>query len=172
MARHRGGMRRVANKSEYETIWDHVQSIRTCMMVTLDGGDVRARPMRGIPRPDENLIWFFADRESEAVEGLQSDARACLTYVDSKDKVFVSLSGRISTVFDQEQIVSLWNEEAGSYFSNGPDDPRIMLLRFRPHTGEFWTSPSSAIVIAIKFIEAAITGDRPDLGESGKARLS
>ena len=33
-------------------IWKHVRSIHTCMMITMDGDQMRARPMVGIARPE------------------------------------------------------------------------------------------------------------------------
>jgi general stress protein 26 len=152
-------------------IWDHVKSIQTCMMVTRDTSDVRARPMRSMPRPEQNEIWFFADSENHSDEVLQRHPDVCLTYVDTRDNVYVSLSGRIARVVDQAAINEMWNEEAGSYFSKGPDDPRVILLRFEPHTGEYWTAPSGPIVLAIKFLEAAIMGERPTLGTTGRTPL-
>jgi general stress protein 26 len=154
-----------------KTIWGHVKSIQTCMMVTHGESDIRARPMRGIPRPEQNEIWFFTDRDTHDDTGLRANPRACLTFVDSKDNVFVSLSGHVSRVSDKVTILELWNEEAGSYFSEGPDDRSVVLLRFEPHSGEYWMAPSSPIVIAIKFLEAKILGERPSLGTGGRARL-
>jgi general stress protein 26 len=152
-------------------IWDHVKSIKTCMMVTHDSTDARARPMRSMPRPEQNEIWFFADSESPSDDVLQRHPAVCLTYVDTRDNVYVSLSGSIARVLDPAAIKEVWNEEAASYFSKGPDDPRVILLRFEPHTGEYWTAPSGPIVLAIKFIEAAIMGERPNLGTSGRTPL-
>jgi general stress protein 26 len=153
------------------TIWGHVKSIQTCMMVTHDENDMRARPMRGIPRPEQNEIWFLTDSDSHADAAIQHSPGACLTFVDSKDNVFVSLSGRVSRVLDKVTIQELWNEEAGSYFTKGPEDPRVILLRFEPNSGEYWMAPSSPIVIAIKFLEAKILGERPRLGTAGRTRM-
>ena len=127
--------------------------------------------MRGMSRPEQNEIWFFADSESHSDDVLQRHPAVCLTYVDTRDNVFVSLSGHIARVLDQAVIEEMWNEEAGSYFSKGPADPRVILLRFEPHAGEYWTAPSGPIVLAIKFLEAAIMGERPSLGTSGSTPL-
>jgi general stress protein 26 len=141
------------------------------MMVTHDKTAIRARPMRGIPRPEQNEIWFFTNRDDHTGVAPEHNPGACLTFADTKDNVFVSLSGHVSRVLDKVTILELWNEEAGSYFSEGPDDPRVILLRFEPHSGEYWMAPSSPIVIAIKFLEAKLMGERPSLGTGGRARL-
>jgi general stress protein 26 len=169
------------NQATETLIWDHVQTIGTCMMVTSDENGVRAKPMRGIPRPEQNAIWFFADRASHMNERPRDarprdarsphDSDACLTFVDTRDNVFVSLSGRISHEPDTAIMHELWDDDTGTYFSDGPTDPRVILLRFEPDSGEYWVAPSSPIVIAIKFLEAKIMGERPNLGVSGRARL-
>jgi general stress protein 26 len=127
--------------------------------------------MRAMPRPEQNVIWFFGDSESHADAELRDNANVCLTFVDIRHNVYVSLSGRVSRVLDKAIINEAWDDEAGSYFKEGPDDPRVILLRFRPHTGEYWSAPSSPIVVAIKFLEAKIMGERPTLGTSGRTRL-
>ncbi|MCW3474893.1 pyridoxamine 5'-phosphate oxidase family protein [Limobrevibacterium gyesilva] len=153
-------------------IWKHIHGIGTCMMVTHDGEHVRARPMTGIVRPEQNVIWFFTDTQTSKDEELQRDPRASLTFADLRDQNFVSVSGRITRVLDKETISDLWDEGAEAYFPNGPDDPGVVLLKFVPEFGEYWDAPSSTIVMAIKFIEAHIMGERPDLGTSGAAKFS
>ena len=152
-------------------IWQHIEAIGTCMMVTHDGDDVRARPMRGISRPEQNAIWFFADRESRSDEEMRQNPVVCLTYTSQNNEVYLSVSGRMSRVVGKATIAELWNEDAGAYFPNGPDDPRVVLLRFEPEIAEYWTAPSSPIVIAIKFLEARLLGERPSLGTNGRTRL-
>ena len=122
-------------------------------MVTHGDDGVRARPMRGISRPEQNAIWFFADRESHTHEDASRNPGVCLTFTDVKDNVYVTLSGQISPVTEKDTITDLWDDEAEAYFQDGPDDPRVSLLRFEPDTGEFWTAPSHPIVLAIKFLK-------------------
>ena len=64
----------------------------------------------------------------------------------------------------------MWDEAAASYFTASPDDPRVVLLRFEPAMGEYWTAPSSEIVLAIKFLEAKLLGERPSLRARGARR--
>jgi general stress protein 26 len=159
------------NQATETLIWDHVKTIGICMLVTRDEDGVRARPMRCIPRPEQNAIWFFADRQSHIDQQPCGDSDACLTFVDTRENVFVSLSGRISREPDTAIMHELWDDDTGTYFSEGPADPRVILLKFEPESGAYWVAPSSPIVIAIKFLEAKIMGERPNLGVSGRARL-
>lgn len=162
----------MSDPSTRDVIWKHIRAIRTCMMITHDGEHVRARPMRGIPRPDDNAIWFFSDVDTHKDDELRRNPDACLAFADPRGSTFVSVSGRITRVRERDAVRELWNDGAESYFPEGADDPRVVLLRFDPATGEYWDSPSSRIVLAIKFLEARITGERPNLGSNGHARLS
>jgi general stress protein 26 len=171
--RRKDGSRGSSNDhSPRNSLWRHIRNIRFCMMATHDGDRVVARPMAGIPRPEQNVIWFFTSTETHKDAEIEQDPRACLTYADIQDQTYVSVSGRIERVTDHDTIHDLWTEGAGLYFPLGPDDPEIVLLRFSPESGEYWDSPSSKIVLAIKFLEAKMTGERPVLGSHGTTTLS
>jgi len=159
----------MATDTPRNLVWKHIRAIETGMMVTHDGETIHARPMRGIARPEQNTIWFFANSETHTEEELRRNPRVCLTYSDVRDNVFVSVSGAIEIVRDRDALSDLWNEEADAYFEQGADDPKAILLRFTPETGQYWEAPSSTVVIAIRFVEAKILGGKPNLGSSGKA---
>ena len=97
-------------------------------------------------------------------EDAQRNPSICLTFTDVKDNVYVTLTGQISQVTEKNTITDLWDEQAEAYFQEGPDDPRVALLRFEPDTGELQTAPSHPIVLAIKFLEAKLFGERPTVG--------
>ncbi len=156
-----------------ELIWQHVKEIGTCMMVTTSPeGGIRSRPMRGTIDEAANTIWFFTDRDTDKDEDVKRDARACLAFSDTHDQTYVSLSGRISLIHDRDEIAAHWNEGAEAYYPAGKDDNSIVLMRFTAESGEYWDAPSSPIVLAIKFLQAKVSGERPELGTQGSARLA
>ncbi len=154
------------------TIWNLVREIGTCMMVTYTDDHIRARPMRGLARPEQNAIWFFTDEATHKDDEVKRDPRACLTFSDNHENSYASLSGHVARVRDRDTINDLWTEGARAYFPKGPDDPQIVLLRFTPETGEYWDAPSSPILVAIKFLEAQVTGERPVLGTNETVTLA
>jgi general stress protein 26 len=156
-----------------ELIWKHVKDIATCMMVTTtQEGGIRSRPMRGTIDEPAGTIWFFTDKDTDKDEDVKREPRACLTFADTHDQTYVSLTGRIALIYDRDQISSHWNEGAEAYYPGGKDDNRVVLMRFTAESGEYWDAPSSPIVLAIKFLQAKVSGERPDLGAQGAARLS
>ncbi len=155
-----------------DAIWEQVRSVSTCMMVTRDGDQIRARPMTHILRTGHNQIWFFADVNNHKDDEVARDPHACLTFADLDNHSYVSMSGEISLVRDRQTMNDLWNEGAAAYFPQGPDDPRIVLLQFEPEIGEYWDSPSSSIARAFHFLKAKAAGRRPEIGSSGRAELT
>lgn len=154
-----------------DAIWEKVRAIETCMMVTRDGPHLRARPMTSILRTGQNAIWFFADATDHKDDELAQDPHACLAFADPVHHCYVSLSGRIALVQDRHAIDDLWNDAAARYFPKGPGDPRILLLRFEPEIGEYWNAPGGIIAAAFHFLKSAVTGQRPEAGLTGRARL-
>lgn len=155
-----------------DTIWQLITAIGTCMMVTQDAERVRSRPMRGIARPEENAIWFFTDRGSAKSLEIGTGSPACLSYADMSRQNYVSVSGEVELIDDEARRAELWTEGAATYYTDGKDDARIQLLKFTPEFGEYWDSPSNPILLAIKFLQAKVSGIRPDLGTTGSAHMA
>jgi general stress protein 26 len=62
----------------------------------------------------------------------------------------------------------LWGTPAKAWDS--PDDPNIRVLKVTPQEAEFWEE-SGATVSTIKMAAAALTGDRPDMGDNRKVAM-
>lgn len=154
------------------TVWKMVEDIGTCMLTTRAGDHSRSRPMRGMPRAEENAIWFISDRTDVKDDEIARWPYVALAYADIKGNNFVSLSGRIEIVTDEDEIRRRWSEGASAYFPAGPRDPDVIMLRFTPTHGEYWDSPSNPLVLAIRFIEAQISGERVDLGKNDKVSMT
>jgi general stress protein 26 len=154
-----------------ELLWRLVTKIQICMMSTRDGGEVRARPMKGFATPERNAIWFLSDRDGAKTDEIATDPTACLTYADIRGNSYVSLSGTLTEVRDPDQVEQLLSEAGEAYFPERSKDERVALLHFSPDRGEYWDAPSNPLVIAIKFIEAQLTQTRPVLGKNEKIDL-
>lgn len=153
-------------------IWTTVDRIRTGMLTTFSGEIIRGRPMTAIPRWEQNTIWFFADRAAHAEADIHRDPRACVAFADPRDQTYVSLTGKVSLHKDEDLKKDLWNIAVDVYFPNGPEDPDVVLIGFEPEEGEYWDSPSNPILLAVKFVQAKLTNERPDLGENARVHLS
>ncbi len=157
----------MADTKNAQFLWDIVQDIQICMMVTQHRGTVHARPMRGRALADDNVIWFVTEKSSPKATEAEDDPTVCLTYADPKKNSYVSLTGSVDVVSDRDQLKGLWNENLTGYFGK-PLDDSAALLRFTPDKGEYWDGPGNPLIVAIKFVEAAVTGKRPDMGTNDK----
>jgi general stress protein 26 len=155
-----------------DVIWRHMTAIGTCMLVTSDKNGVRARPMRGIIESDSNAIWFFSDRDTEKAESASQAEKCCLTFADVRGQTFVSATGQLDMVDDRDEIQRLWSEGAEVYFPGGVNDDSVILLRFSPEHAAYWDAPSNPIVLAIKFLQAKVSGERPVLGSNEAASMN
>jgi general stress protein 26 len=152
-------------------IWKAVEDMTVGMLTTRAGDNLRGRPMSAIPRRDDNVIWFLSDGQSHKEAELRSDPRACVLFSDPKNHTYVSLSGEVHISRDRELIKSLWNVAVDAYWPDGPDESDVLLLGFRPQEAEYWDAPSNPLVLAIKFVQAKITRERPELGDNARVLL-
>lgn len=152
-------------------IWKAIEDLNVGMLTTRAGEHLRGRPMSAIPRRDDNVIWFLTDGQTHKEAELQQDPRACVLFADPGNHTYLSLSGEVTMSRDRALIRSLWNVALDAYWPDGPDASDVLLLGFRPREGEYWDAPSNPLVLAIKFVQAKITKERPDLGENARVSL-
>ena len=154
-----------------EKLWSMIKDIQTCMMVTDDGGDLRARPMVATQTEFDGTLWFFSRAGSHKVEEVQKDQKVCLTYAEPKSQDYVSLSGTARLDFDRAEIKKRWVESLRTWFPKGSDDPDIALLKVEVSKAEYWDAPSSTMLHAYGYVKAVLTGAPPAPGGNEKVTL-
>jgi general stress protein 26 len=131
-------------------------------------GSFDSRPMATQKREFDGTLWFLTRHESGKVAEIQSDAHIGLMYSDPKDSSYVTVKGRASTSHDQARIKELWNPMYKAWFPEGEEDPAIAVLKVQVTEAHYWEASSSKIVVGIKYLAAAVTGGKVDVGEQGK----
>lgn len=148
-----------------------IKDIKFAMLTTVDAqGHLRSRPMGTMEAEKDGHIWFFTAVDSVKVDELRREHRVNLSYAAPNDNRYVSVSGVARLVDDREKIRALWNPGAKLFFE-GPDDPRLGLLRVTPSEAEYWSSNSTWIGNLIQMAVAKVTGDTSKLGENEKIKL-
>jgi general stress protein 26 len=150
-------------------VWDLMEKIRTCMLVTWDGAAQRARPMSASPRTKEHAIYFLADARREKIEQIAQFPKVLLTFADTGGQKYVALSGRAEISNDRNKIKDLWSPFAKAWWDSA-EDPSIRVLRVDPIEAELWDSPGT-LIATVKMLSAAATGTRPDMGENKKVAM-
>lgn len=150
--------------------WDMIDDFDTCMVITRDGGKLRARPMAPRVSTDRREILFLTDRDSHKVEEIERDAEVACTF--SKHGQYVSLSGTARLSGDRGLVNEIWDAEAEAWMPQGKEDPSVVVLVVMPDQAELWDVKASKVTQAWEFAKA-LAGEksRPDVGENRKVQL-
>ena len=91
----------------------------------------------GIDR-DAGIIWFVTDVRGAKDDEIGAAHDIGLVFIDEADHVYLSITGRafVTRVFPQTK--SIWRKTDDAWFTSGPDDPNVRLLRVERVTGELW----------------------------------
>ena len=134
---------------------------------TADEGPMHARPMAYRSVDDDGSFWFFTKRDSRKVAELEADPETMLTFADTKEHNFVSVSGKSHIVSDRTQVKERWTEIYRTWFPGGPEDPNIVLIRVDAEHAEYWDTPSSVMIYAYGYLKAVVTGKPAKPGDVG-----
>lgn len=149
-----------------------IQGIRIAMMTTAtESGELRGRPMATQQADFDGELWFFTDSDSGKVYEIGRENHVNVSYADPGDNRYVSVSGKASVVNDREKVRELWNPIHKAWFPDGPDDPKLTLVKVDVEQAEYWDGPSSTMVQLIGFAKATLTGHRYIPGDHDKLDL-
>ena len=160
------------SRDELDMVWKEIGRIETCMMITHDGEQMRARPMVGSADRAANTIWFITNRSSHKDNEIMDDPHVCLAYADVSKNTYVSVSGRARLSDDRAKLKELWTSSVDAWFKGGPEDPEALLIAIQPENAEVWDNPSSDLVVALKMLTASATDDEPpSIGKNSKVAM-
>lgn len=149
-------------KNDERVLHEALASVSTAMLVThAPDGELRARPMHVADVVGSDELWFATSSESEKTDELARDPRVVVT-MQAKN-LFVSLSGHARPEADRQRIHALWSSAWKPWFPEGPDDPRIVLLRVTGHSAEVWDmSGANRLRYLYEAGKAVLKGERID----------
>jgi general stress protein 26 len=153
-------------------IGELIKSVRICMMTTAaSDGSFDSRPMATQEADFDGTVYFLTRHESGKVAEIENDAHVSLIYSDADDKNFVVAKGRAQVSQDKGKIHELWNPMFKAWFPQGEDDPAIAVLKVDVHEAQYWEGPTSKLVFGVKYLAAAVTGGKVDVGTQGTVTL-
>ncbi|MFN3172741.1 MAG: pyridoxamine 5'-phosphate oxidase family protein [Hyphomicrobiales bacterium] len=159
-------------KDNQDRLWSLLGDHNTFMLVTKSSArhstPVRARPMAGYPRRDEQRIWFLAHKDGVKDDEIEMNSQVCVTLSDASKQHFVSIRGKASVKHDLARKRDLWSVAAQAWFPDGPEDPNIVLLCVDVEKAEFWDGDPNPIIVAFKMARAVAEGRDVEVGEHGK----
>ena len=123
-----------------------IEALDVGMLTTEDeNGQLRSRPM-ATQRAEEGVLWFFTGKDSPKIEEVKKDAEVNVSYADPNNQVYVSVSGVARAVRDPAKVRELWSGAAQRWFPEGPDDPRLMILKVEITEAEYWDVDKRAMI--------------------------
>lgn len=135
-----------SSKRDIDHLENLIRGIRIAMMTTVcKDGSLCSRPMATQAPPFDGGLWFFTKADSAKVGEVEEEGQVNVTYENSEESVYVSLSGRATLVQDRQMIEKLWHEDLRVWFPEGVHDPLLALLRVDVDKWAYWDAQSSAM---------------------------
>ena len=155
-----------------EKIAELIKGTHICMMTTAAGdGSFDSRPMATQKAAFDGTVWFLTRHESGKVKELEHDSHIGLMYADTSNSNYVTAKGKGEVSQDQAKIKELWNPMFKAWFPGGEDDPAVAVLKVTINEAQYWEASSSKIILGVKYLAAAVTGGKVDVGETGHVTM-
>jgi general stress protein 26 len=159
-------------EQKIDRVWDIIEKVGICMLTTQsDGSGLRARPLEARSDRDAGLIFFITDVRGAKDDEIKAHPDVCLTFIDPKDKAYLSITGKASVSREPKKAAEIWHKTDDVWWPGGPDDPNARVLRIEPSKAELWDGPSNKAVAVYEFAKARLTGEKPNLGEKRKVTV-
>ncbi|MEO1280473.1 MAG: pyridoxamine 5'-phosphate oxidase family protein [Pseudomonadota bacterium] len=155
-----------------DALFDLIEEMGTCMLVTHDGKIIRSRPMHPIVERATGQVRFLTSGDASVDTEIDIDPRCNLSFAKSGNQNYLSVSGEARTSRDVEAIKRSWNAGADLYFPDGPEKSNVVLILVDPTHAEYWDGDSNTITRAWEIMVSKLHGKTPDLGENHKITLN
>ena len=143
--------------------------VRTTMFCT----NLGARPFSSTPMAtqrveDDGSIWFFSAKNSDRNADLKREPEAQLIWSSDDSQEYLSLYGEAHVLYDRQKAEELWDPMVKVWFQEGPTDPNLSLIHFRPTSGYYWDTQHGKLVSFAKMAASVVVGKTMDDGVQGK----
>lgn len=143
----------------------------TMMATDLSQPPFHVIPMSTKKVDDDGNLWFLSDGSSEHNRHIEEEERALLTYSNPSDMEFLSVYGQAIVSRDQEIIDELYSKTDDMWFE-GKNDPNCTAVQIRPSDVYYWDSKDNKLVSLLKMGAGALSGNQPDLTETGELDIN
>jgi general stress protein 26 len=155
-----------------QRVWQIIEHVHICMFVTHGRNGLRARPLDARIDRGGGLIYFLTDVRGTKDNEIANDQHVCMTFLDPKEKAYLSITGKAIVVKDAGLAKAYWKKGDEVWWPQGESDPNLLVVRVTPEFAELWDGPASSNVASLEFALARATGVKPNLGENRKVSVS
>ena len=151
---------------ELTKLGELIEDMSVAMLTTFEEADsaLMSRPMAPQELCEKGAIWFLTDPHSNKVQHLQV---MNLAFSNASDARYVSISGHGEIVTDRALIEHFWTPFARPWFPDGVESSKLALLKFVPHTAEYWDSTHSKMVRMLAMAASIVAAKPIGMGDHG-----
>lgn len=159
-------------KNSEKQFWDFIEGFQNAMVATVDGDQMRARPMVPFVNKDEGEIRFLTHRVTHKTAEIKENSDALLTFSNPVTNAHASITGKMTVSENQALIEELWGPYAETWFTGSPGSRDVVAMVFKPEYGQIWDGEKNPVTV-IKEIAVAFNSDTkiPDIVEEKKVNF-
>lgn len=157
-----------ATKDPHKRLWELIKHMRFGMLTHRHAnGSLHAHPLttQNKSLEPDMMLYFFVSKKTELGQRIMNDGSVNVSYSDPGKDTYVSICGQASVSEDERLKAHLFNSLAKAWFPGGVNDPDLELVQVRIVHAEYWDVKESKTTQLFKMAKAAVTGERPVMGE-------
>lgn len=160
------------NQPQLQKIQEIIASIKVGMLVTQSahGEAMYARPMQTQEMDEDGCLWFFSNENTDKDFEIKHDSEVNVSYSDSNNSAYASVSGTAIVTHDKEKMEELWSPIMKAWYPEGLETPGISLLKIDIDSAAYWDTTANKMVEMFKLAKAIATGETYEGGEHGKVK--
>ena len=135
-----------------------IKSAKVAMLVTHSPENrLVARPMQLQEVEFDGDLWFLTRTDTDKYEEIKTNDDV---NVIISEKSYASISGKAEIVDDLNKKKEFWNKAYEVMFDMDYTDPRLILIKIKAETAEYWET-GSTIKSAYNFIKKVVGKEEP-----------
>lgn len=156
-----------SHRQDLKHLWSLIKDMRFGMLVHRHpDGSLHSHPLTTQNRSlDDGMLYFFVSKTTAVGRRLRLDADVNVSYADTHEDHYVSITGHASISEDMAMKEKLFNAMSKAWFPGGVSDPNLELVQVKILHAEFWDIKESKVTQLAKLATAAVTGKPPVMGE-------
>jgi len=162
------------DKNPHDRLWEMIKDIRFGMLTHRHPeGGLHSHPLTTQNKAlgPQNILYFFVSRHTELGQRLQADGNVNVSYADPHKDIYVSITGHATISEDLDAKQRLFNPMVRAWFPGGPTDPDLELVEVHITHAEYWDVKESKPTQLFKMAAAAVSGEKPVMGEHKEVRV-
>lgn len=160
-------------EEQFKDLYKIVDGLKGGLLTTIRSGvGPTSRAMAVAKRVGPDFL-FLANKDSEKFSDLKNDKTAQVTFQNSSDMSWVSVSGEaVTTSNDDPRIKQVYSKGVNAWFGDlgdgvhtgMPEDPRMTLIEVKANYITYWKSTSTFPGFIKEVAHASMTGQIADTG--------